>query len=92
MVSGNGTYPVGSVVIKSKLSTSDSQTPVLFTVMQKMDDGYDKGHGNWKYTVIDGTTFRQLASGRIDSCVDCHAHYKATDYVTREYLHDTRRK
>ena len=86
ILSGTGQYPVGSVVIKSKLSSVDDTTPDLFTVMQKMPSGYDRERGDWKYIVVDGATYRQLAAGRIDSCIDCHEHYKATDFVTREYL------
>ena len=91
ILSGQGTYPVGSIVIKSKLSTADDSTPDLFTVMQKMPSGYDSKGGDWKYTVIDGTEYREMASGRIDSCIGCHKYYKATDYVTREYLVDSGR-
>lgn len=86
MLSGRGTYPEGSLVIKAKLSSVDSQTPELFTLMQKMPAGYDEQHGNWKYVVVDGSTFRQLASGRIDSCQSCHDQYSETDYITRVYL------
>ncbi|MDX1928399.1 MAG: cytochrome P460 family protein [Pirellulaceae bacterium] len=86
MLSGKGNYPEGAIVIKSKLATVDSQQPLLFTVMEKMAEGYDSDRGNWKYTVIDGTSYRQVASGRIDSCIDCHSLYKQTDYITREYL------
>ncbi len=86
MLSGRGTYPVGSLVIKSKLSTADDPKPDLFTVMQKMPKGYDKEHGDWKYFVIDGEAYRETASGRIDSCIGCHESYKTTDYVTRAYL------
>lgn len=86
MLSGKGIYPEGSVVIKSKLATVDSQKPLLFTVMEKMADGYDSDRGNWKYSVVDGTSYRQVASGRIDSCIDCHSQYQQTDYITREYI------
>jgi hypothetical protein len=89
IVSGKGTYPVGSLVIKSKLASADDPTPHLFTVMQKMATGYDSKRGDWKYTVIDGIAYREMASGRIDSCIECHEQYKETDYVTREYLQDT---
>ncbi|QDU94369.1 cytochrome P460 family protein [Lignipirellula cremea] len=86
MLTGKGIYPEGSLVIKSKLAAADSQKPELFTVMQKMANGYDTERGNWKYTVVDGTSYRQLASGRIDSCIQCHEQYKETDYITREYI------
>jgi len=86
MLSGKGTYPEGSLVIKSKLATAESKTPELFTVMQKMPAGYDEEHGDWKYLVVDGSTFKLLAAGRIDSCKSCHDQYAETDYVTRVYL------
>lgn len=86
MLTGKGTYPAGSIVIKSKLATIDSKKAELFTVMQKMDAGYDVEHGDWKYFVVDGESNRQIASGRIDSCIECHAQYKETDYITRTYL------
>ncbi len=88
MLSGDGIYPVGSIVIKSKLTKRDSQEPELFTVMEKMENGYDAEHGNWKYIVADGKTFKQIATGRIDSCIECHTQYKETDYITREYMTD----
>lgn len=86
MLSGKGNYPVGSLVIKSKLPTVDSKRAELFTVMQKMEPGYDAEHGDWKYFVIDGKSYRQVAAGRIDSCIECHAGYQETDYITRTYL------
>jgi len=86
MISGKGVYPEGSIVIKSKLAAADDQTPELFTVMQKMADGYDTEHGNWKYAVVDGATYRQVAAGRIDSCIECHVQYEEMDYITREYM------
>jgi hypothetical protein len=90
IVSGRGTYPEGSIVIKSKLLKPDDASPVLFTVMQKMPEGYDDDHGNWKYSVVDGSDFRLIASGRIESCIACHESYKETDYVTRTYLRPLR--
>lgn len=86
ILSGQGTYPEGSLVIKAKLTSRDDETPEFYTVMQKMPAGYDAEHGDWKYLIIDGSTFRQLASGRIDSCKSCHDQYSQTDYVTRIYL------
>jgi len=91
MISGVGIYPEGSIIIKSKLATIDDKEPELYTVMQKMKDGYDAEHGNWKYFVVDGSSLRQLAVGRIDSCIECHLHYKKTDHVTREYLKEKQR-
>lgn len=86
MISGEGTYPEGSLVIKSKLENARDKTPILYTVMEKMAAGYDEKNGNWKYIVVDGASFRQMAAGRIDSCIACHVDYAATDFITRTYL------
>jgi hypothetical protein len=34
-------YPVGSVIVKEKLLTADSKSPVLLTVMEKREKGYN---------------------------------------------------
>lgn len=85
MKTGTGIYPTGSVIVKSKLRNINSAKAELFTVMQKMEAGYDPDHGDWIYFVVDGT-YRQIASGKIDSCIDCHQEYQETDFVTRTYL------
>lgn len=84
--SGAGVYPEGSLIVKSKLTAPDSKEPEIYTVMRKMAAGYDAEQGDWEYSVIDGRSARVVASGRIDSCIACHAAYPETDYVTRAYL------
>jgi hypothetical protein len=88
--SGQGKYPEGSLVIKSKLAKVDAKEAELFTIMQKMHPGYDQEHGDWKYSIFDGKTFRIIASGRIESCIDCHTSYSSTDFITRTYMKDIR--
>lgn len=86
MASGKGAYPPGSVIVKTKLEGENRLTAVLYTVMRKMERGYDEPHGDWEYAVLDGPSRRVLARGRIDSCIECHAAYAATDHVTRAYM------
>lgn len=83
---GDPNYPVGAIIVKSKFAKGKQDRPVLFTVMRKMQSGYDTNHGDWEYSIVDGTTRRVQARGRIDSCIQCHAEYKETGYVTREYM------
>jgi hypothetical protein len=89
MLSGTGAYPVGTLVVKSKLATKDANEVLLYTVMQKMPQGYDPDNGDWEYSVIDGKTRRVQARGRIDSCIECHKAYPDSDYVSRVYLKKT---
>jgi len=86
LLSGEGTYPVGTVIVKSKLENQKSREAILYTVMRKREPGYDAGHGDWEYAVLDGRTKRIQSRGRIDSCIDCHQQYESTDFVTRAYL------
>jgi Cytochrome P460 len=86
IIAGKGIYPVGSIVINVVSNTSDGSSPTLFTVMEKMAFGYDQQRGDWKYSIIDGRSYIELASGRIDSCIDCHSRYANTDFVSRTYL------
>ena len=86
MASGEGHYPAGAVIVKAKLESKESRDPVLYTVMRKMEKGYDAEHGDWEYAVLDGPNKRVLSRGRIDSCIECHTQYASTDYVTRAYV------
>jgi len=89
--SGDPSYPVGAIIVKSKFAKGKENRPTLFTVMRKMQADYDTNHGDWEYSIVDGTTRRVQARGRIDSCIQCHADYKETGYVTREYMRPTSR-
>lgn len=84
--SGNGLYPVGSVIVKQKYSTRLAQNTEIFTIMRKMDSGYDDEHGNWEYSVVDSSGKNVLLRGREESCISCHNYYQDTDYVSRVYL------
>jgi hypothetical protein len=84
--SGNGTYPVGSTIVKAKYPDAKRSKIELFTVMRKRIAGYDPTHGDWEYSVVDGDAEHVLARGRIESCISCHDQYARTDFVTRTYL------
>jgi len=90
MASGEGHYPVGAVIVKARLESKESRDPVLYTVMRKMEKGYDAEHGDWEYAVLDGPNKRVLSWGRIDSCIECHRQYASAEYVTRAYVKSKR--
>ena len=83
---GEGTYPVGSVIIKQKFYTQFAKQTALFTLMRKMDPGYDVEHGDWEYSIVDSAGTDVLLAGREESCIKCHKHYADTDFVSRVYL------
>lgn len=80
------TFPVGSVIIKEKLTSKTSTTPELLTVMVKREPGYDPNKGDWEYLVLNGSATEISKSGILTDCQSCHTVYKHTDYITRTYL------
>jgi Cytochrome P460 len=85
-------FPQGSMIVKEKLSTSDSQSPELLTAMIKREKGYNPQSGDWEYLVLDGTARKITRRGKLASCSSCHLGYEKTDYVTRTYLSDEARR
>jgi hypothetical protein len=81
-------FPQGSVVVKEKLSTKDSRSPELLTVMRKREPGYDPAGGDWEYIVFDGAGKAIQASGKLENCQACHKLENKTDYIARSYLPD----
>ena len=79
-------FPEGSVIVKEKLTTKDSASPELLTVMRKREAGYDPDKGNWEYMVFDGAGQTLQASGKLENCQGCHIQHRATDYISRIYL------
>jgi Cytochrome P460 len=81
-------FPEGSIIVKEKLSTKESQTPELLTVMIKRSKGFNAASGDWDYAVLDGTGTKVEGQGKLENCQSCHVAHKGTDYVFRTYLSD----
>lgn len=79
-------FPQGSVIVKEKLTISNSTKPELLTVMVKRERGYNPESGDWEYMVVDGTGKNVQARGKLENCQTCHLMDKDTDYVSRAYL------
>lgn len=80
-------FPIGSTIVKEKLPNAASMKPELLTIMRKREPGYDPGHGDWEYTVMDGAGARIQAQGRLQNCRSCHAKQRRSDFVFRNYLY-----
>lgn len=86
MESGKGTYPAGTLIVKQKFADVKGKSVELYTLMRKMEPGYDAEHGDWEYSIVNRQATQVLARGRLESCIECHKAYKAADYVTRLYI------
>ena len=79
-------FPVGSIIIKEKLSSKDSDKPELLTAMLKREPGFNPASGDWEYMVLDGSGSKVVERGKLERCQSCHAANPKSDYVFRTYL------
>jgi Cytochrome P460 len=79
-------FPKGTVIVKEKLTTADSTSPELLTVMIKREKGFNTKNGDWEYMTVNGEATEVTAKGKLENCMACHAVEKSTDYVSRRYL------
>jgi Cytochrome P460 len=78
-------FPKGTVIIKEKLTTAESTSPELLTVMIKRKKGFNPDNGDWEYMTVNGEVTKVMAKGKLENCMACHAGEKSTDYVSRRY-------
>ena len=86
MMTGTGTYPEGTVILKQKYSDEKATKTEFFTGMLKREQGFNPDAGDWEFFMLDAPGNMVTARGRIESCVECHQKYAATDFVARDYL------
>jgi hypothetical protein len=79
-------YPIGSMIVKEKLGSADSNKPELLTAMIKREAGYNPESGDWEYLVLDGAASEIVERGKLTRCNGCHKAYTLWDFVTRTYL------
>lgn len=80
-------FPVGSIIVKEKLTDKLSEKPELLTAMIKRAPGYNPESRDWEYLVLDGPASKIIERGKLSSCNECHEKYVYTDFVTMRYLH-----
>lgn len=77
-------YPVGSIILKEKLTAEHNGRVELITGMLKRPRGFNNASGDWQYFVTDGAG--KLQPTATDHCIACHAKVKETDFVYRTYV------
>lgn len=83
----NHPYPVASVIVKEKRVSphfaDDKNTSFISEHgvggMIKRAPGYDPANGDWEYFYFEQP--EKIESGRIATCVKCHAYARTTDFV-----------
>ena len=78
---GDGKFPVGSVIVREKLSQPDDATPQLLAVMVKRAPGFNSKGGDWEFLTVDGGLTKVTELQKKGSCLDCHASQRERDFV-----------
>jgi len=84
--SGKGVYPEGTIILKQKFHDAEAKQTEFYTGMRKREKDYNPDYGDWEFFTLDSAGTKVTARGKIDSCMDCHANWKETDFVSRKYL------
>ena len=74
-------FPVGSIIVREKLTKADDAQPQLVTVMIKRGRGFNTKANNWEFLAIDGTMNKILLRQKKGSCLDCHSSQEHRDFV-----------
>jgi hypothetical protein len=70
--------PDGAIIVKENYG-DDKKTMVAITTMYKVK-GYNPEAGDWFWAEY-GPDGKEMASGKVGACIDCHGKQKAAHYL-----------
>jgi hypothetical protein len=79
-------FPVGTVIVKEKLSLPESKNPELLTVMIKRNKDFNPNVGDWEFITLNGEATKITSKGKLQNCKTFHISYRENDYLSRIYL------
>lgn len=79
-------FPVGSIIVREKITEINSETPEIFIVMVKREKGFSKKTGDWEFLTFNGADLKLQNRQTKSDCSECHLQAKKTDWVFRNYL------
>ncbi|MBC7911920.1 MAG: cytochrome P460 family protein [Pyrinomonadaceae bacterium] len=83
-------FSVGSIIVREKLTGSESATPELLTVMVKRAKGFNPDASDWEFIVLNGAATETRLRQKVGNCQACHISQKDTDFVFRTYLNEAK--
>lgn len=78
---GPPVFPVGSVLVREKLSRLDSTTPELLAVMIKREKGFNPAGGDWLFMTVNGEATKITKRQKKGTCLNCHQSARDRDFV-----------
>jgi hypothetical protein len=74
-------FPVGSIIVREKLSKKGGDRPELLAVMIKRAAGFNPAGGDWEFLTVDGQVSKIRERQKKGSCLDCHSLRPEADFV-----------
>ena len=74
-------FPVGSVIVREKLSSEADVLPQLVAVMIKRAPGFNPSGGDWEFFIADGKLTKVRERQKTGSCLNCHSSQAERDFV-----------
>ncbi len=78
---GRAKFPVGSIIVREKLSHAEATQPELVAVMMKRARGFNPKGGDWEFLTADGMLTKVREQQRKGSCLECHSSQADRDFV-----------
>lgn len=74
-------FPVGSIIVREKLSQPNATQPDLLAVMIKRERGFNPAAGDWLFLTVNGAASNVKERKKKGACLDCHASARDRDFV-----------
>jgi Cytochrome P460 len=74
-------FPVGSIIVREKLSHPASTDPQMLAVMIKKEKGFNPRGGDWSFLTLDGTASKVKERTKKGQCLECHESARDRDFV-----------
>ncbi len=87
----NPRFPVGSVIVREKLTKVGDSKAQMLVVMVKREKGFNSKARDWEFLMTDGEMSKVLRREKTGGCRDCHEQQKKQDFVFRLYMSEDER-
>jgi len=78
-----GILPVGSIIVREKLSTETAASPEVLVVMVKRQKNFNAKANDWEFLTLSGDMNKILKREKDGKCRACHASEAKNDFVFR---------
>ena len=76
-------FPAGSIIVREKLTGSETASPDMLAVMIKRPKGFNRKSNDWDFLVVSGDGKKIDRRVKSAECIKCHKSRSQDDFVVR---------